>query len=377
MTPADDAVRVAFVLHMMQVAGAEVLVLETIRRLGGRITPTVLCLDAIGELGERARAEGVPVLSFNRRPGRDWRVARLMAGELRRRRVQVIHAHQYTRFFYSALARAFAGGGPPLIFTEHGRHYPDVVGRGRRMTNRWLLSRAANEVNAVCAFSAEALRSVDGFSAVPVGVIENGVDLDKYWSASDAGAARAAVGLDPAKRYILHVARFHPVKDHATLVTAFAALSASRPDVNLALAGDGPLRSSIEAAVRERGLEHRVLFLGVRQDVPALLRAATVFCLNSVSEAASLTLMEAMASGLPIVVTDVGGNPEIVRRGVDGLLVPRGDAAALAQALGDVLDDPALGARLGASAAARARQRYSIVRTVERYDDLYRSLVNS
>ena len=377
MTPADDAVRVAFVLHMMQVAGAEVLVLETIRRLGGRITPIVLCLDAIGELGERARAEGVPVLSFNRRPGRDWRVARLMAGELRRRRVQVIHAHQYTPFFYSALARAFAGGGPPLIFTEHGRHYPDVVGRGRRMTNRWLLSRAANEVNAVCAFSAEALRSVDGFSAVPVGVIENGVDLDKYWSASDAGAARAAVGLDPAKRYILHVARFHPVKDHATLVTAFAALSASRPDVNLALAGDGPLRSSIEAAVRERGLEHRVLFLGVRQDVPALLRAATVFCLNSVSEAASLTLMEAMASGLPIVVTDVGGNPEIVRRGVDGLLVPRGDAAALAQALGDVLDDPALGARLGASAAARARQRYSIVRTVERYYDLYRSLVNS
>src|SRR5262249_9958342 len=98
-------IRVAFVLHVMQVAGAEVLVAETIRRLAGRIEPSVLCLDAVGPLGEELLAEGVPVLALGRRPGRDLGAAWRLARQLRARRVEVMHAHQYTPFFYAALAR--------------------------------------------------------------------------------------------------------------------------------------------------------------------------------------------------------------------------------------------------------------------------------
>jgi glycosyltransferase involved in cell wall biosynthesis len=368
---APGAIRIAFVMHVMHVAGAEVLVAETIRALGNRLDPVIFCLDAIGPLGEALQSQRVPVVTFARRPGHDWRVAWQMARELRRRRIQVIHAHQYTPFFYSALARVLAGGRPRLIFTEHGRHYPDVVRPARRGVNRWLLSRLATEANAVCAFSARALREVDGFSNVRVGVIENGIHVDRYAGHRDSTVAKRHLGVPVDRRYVVNVARQHPVKDQATLIDGFRLVASAHPDVDLLLAGDGPLRADLEQHVRRLQLGDRVRFLGVRDDVPHVLAAAEVFCLTSVSEAASLTLLEAMASGLPVVITDVGGNPEIVRDGVEGLLVPRGDAAAVGRALLQILDDRALAARLGGAGAERVRQLYRLDRTIARYYELY------
>ena len=359
----------------MQVAGAEILVAELIRRLGPRLDPVVFCLDAVGPLGEELRSQGIPVVTFNRRPGRDWRVAWRMGGELRERGVEVIHAHQYTPFFYSAIARVAAGGNPRLIFTEHGRHYPDVVGRGRRWLNRLLLARVATETNAVCGFSARALQAVDGFSAVPVGVLENGIEPGRYGRAVDPVAAKRRLGLSSERRYIATVARFHPVKDHRTLLEAYRSVAEARPDVDLLLVGDGPLRRDLERQAERLGLDRRIHFLGVRSDVPAILSAVDVFALTSVSEAASITLLEAMASGLPVVVTDVGGNPEIVRQGIEGLLVPRGDAVSIAQALLQLLGDAGLARQLGMAGADRVRQTYQLDRTVERHYETYRRMV--
>jgi glycosyltransferase involved in cell wall biosynthesis len=375
MTPPPPAVRVAFVVHVMQVAGAEVLVRETIHRLGRRIVPTVFCLDAVGAIGEELLGEGVPVVCLNRRGrGRDLGVSVRMAREITRRRVEVVHAHQYTPFFYAALAKPLTGFRFRLIQTEHGRHYPDVVKPLRRAANRLVLDPLADAVNACCEFSGRALSRVDGFRGDRIGVIDNGIDLRTYGPAPDRAALRRRLGLDPARRYVACIARFHPVKDHPMLVRGFAAAARSRPDIDLLLAGDGPDRGKLEALAAELGVADRVRFLGVRKDVPDLLRAADVFALTSVSEAASLTLMEAMACGCPVVVTNVGGNPELVRQGVDGVLVPRGDAAACGKALGDILDDPALAARYGAAGRARARERFDLARTIARYEHLYRTL---
>jgi glycosyltransferase involved in cell wall biosynthesis len=372
---ADRRVRVSFVVHVMQVAGAEMLVAETIRRLHGQILPTVFCLDAVGPLGERLRTEGLAdVVCLGRRPGRDWRVAWRMARELRDRGIEVIHAHQYTPFFYAALARVLAGGMPRLILTEHGRHYPDVVSPRRRMLNRLVLDRLAHAVNAVCGFSAASLTRMDGFSAERIEVIENGIDLARYNPAADRPGLRRRLGLDPARRYVANVARCHPVKDQAMLLNAFAQVAGTCPDVDLLIVGDGPLRPDLERLAGRLGLAGRVLFLGVRSDVPDILQAADVFALTSVSEAASLTLLEAMASGLPVVVTAVGGNPEIVREGHEGLLVPRGDAPAAATALLRLLDGPAAAAALGAAGRARVAERYRLDQTIAAYERLYRRL---
>jgi len=364
-------VRVGFVLHVMNVAGAEMLVAETIRRLGPRIDPVVLCLDAVGVLGEQLAAEGVPVVSFGRRAGLDLGVSRRMAKEIRARRLEVVHAHQYTPFFYGAIAAKLSGVKPRVIFTEHGRHYPDVVSSKRRLANRLVFDHLADDVNAVCEFSARSLSEKDGFSAGRIQVIENGVDLPKYAETADIRALRHGLGLDPDRRYVVTVARFHPVKDHRTLVRAFGEVAHARQDVDLLLVGDGALRQDLERQVDELGLTTRVRFLGVRSDVADLLRASDVFALTSVSEAASITLLEAMACGRPVVVTAVGGNPEIVRDGADGVLAPRGDWAAIAAALLRILGDDTLARTMGQSGAERVRQQYQLDRTIERYYELY------
>ena len=364
-------IRVGFVVHVMNVAGAEMLVAETIRRLESRIAPVVFCLDAIGTLGERLQREGVPVIAFSRRTGLHLGLAHRMAKEIRARGLQVIHAHQYTPFFYSAIAARLSGVRPRVIFTEHGRHYPDVVSSKRRLVNRLVLDRLADHVNAVCKFSAQSLSEKDGFSADRIEVIENGVDLPRYAHNSDVRALRSSLGLDPSRRYVTTVARFHPVKDHHTLLNAFAKVACARADADLLLVGDGDLRPNLERQAADLGIAGRVHFLGVRDDVANLLLASDVFALTSLSEAASITLLEAMACALPVVVTAVGGNPEIVREGVDGLLAPRGDAPAIAAALLRLLDDRALARTLGASAAERVRTSFRLDTTIGRYYELY------
>jgi len=372
-----DPIRVAFVLHVMQVAGAEVLVDETIRRLGARISPVVFCTEQVGPLGERLQADGVPVMAYGRKPGLDLSVSRRMAADIRAHRIQVVHAHQYTPFFYSAIAARLSGVRPRVIFTEHGRHYPDVVSARRRWINRAVLDRMADDVNAVCEFSARALAEKDGFRADRIHVIPNGIDAPKYSPVQDRAALKAQLGLDPARRHVICVARFHPVKDHRTLIAAFAQVAGEIDDVDLVLAGDGELRGAIESQIREAGLDARVRLLGVRRDVADVLRACDVFALTSVSEAASITLLEAMGSGLPVVVTAVGGNPELVRHGTDGLLFPRGDAGAGADALRRILGDPAFARVLGASGRARVLDTFNLDRTVDTYHALYRDVIGA
>ena len=367
---APRPLRVGFVVHVMQVAGAEVLTREMVRRLAGRVVPTIFCLDAVGRIGDEMLRGGVDLVCFGRKPGRDWGVARRMAAAVRARRLDVVHAHQYTPFFYAALAKALRPG-PKLILTEHGRHYPDRVSPLRRAVNRLALDRLADAVTACCRFSAEGLSETDGFAGRRIEIVENGIEVDQYGPAADQVGLKARLGLEPTRRYVVHVARHHPVKDQPTLLRGFAAAAADLPGVDLLMVGDGPLRGELESLAVELRVPDRVKFLGIRSDIPDLMRAADVFALTSVSEAASLTLLEAMATGLPAVVTAVGGNPEIVRHEREGLLFPRGDAAGCAAAFRRLFRDTALAARLGAAGRARARERYRLDRTVEEYYRLY------
>lgn len=369
--PNRRPVRVAFVVHLMQVAGAEVLVRETIRRLRGRIAPTVFCLDAVGRIGEELVGEGVDLVCFGRKPGRDWGVGRRMARAIRARDIEVIHAHQYTPFFYSALAKPLCGFRPKLILTEHGRHYPDRVSPLRRAVNRLALDRLADAVTACCRFSAEGLTKTDGFAGARIEIIENGIEVERYGPPADKSLAKEDVGLDPNRRYLIHVARHHPVKDQPTLVRGFAKAVVDLPGVDLLMVGDGSLRGELESLAVGLRVPERIKFLGIRTDIPELMCAADAFALTSLSEAASLTLLEAMASGLPAIVTAVGGNPEIVRHEREGLLFPRGDVDGCAEAIRRVFRDPELMARLGAAGRARAVERYQLGRTVEEYFELY------
>jgi glycosyltransferase involved in cell wall biosynthesis len=367
-------------MHKMQVAGAEVLVRQIIERLEGLIDPVVLCLDDVGEIGYQLRERGVPVIVLGRQPGLDIAVARRLADEVKKHRIEVLHAHQYTPFFYSALARLRYRAKTKILFTEHGRHFPDVISWKRHWMNRLLLNRYADLSTACCDFSTRALREIEGFP--DAFTLHNGVDITELPPRGDEAevhALREKLGLDFDRPYAACVARFHPVKDHATLIRGWARVHEQLPEAQLLLVGDGEERENIEALIEELStrnsqLATRISFLGIRHDVGDILRAVDVFTLTSISEAASLTLLEAMASECPSVVTDVGGNAEHLREGIDGYLVPRADDERLAERLFELLSDPGRAEQFGRNARTRVIENFNLTDAVQQYYEHFKTL---
>jgi glycosyltransferase involved in cell wall biosynthesis len=296
------------------------------------------------------------------------------ARALRALRTDLVHAHQYTPWFYAASGAIRGWSRPRILFTEHGRHYPDHRRPKRTVFNQALLPWTDGIV-AVCGFVRDCLAANEALPRRRIRIIYNGVDAERFDGTCDRSRARAAQGVDPADPLVGIAARFAPVKDHATLLRAFARVLRSVPRAKLVLAGDGPLRESLETQARGLGIDSSCRFLGVRRDIPALLPSWDVFCLSSLSEGTSVTLLEAMACGLPVVATRVGGNPEIVEEGKTGLLAPRGDDAKLAEAIVRVLTDPTRARAMGEAGRARARSAFTLERMAEDYRALYRGLL--
>ena len=381
-TGASDAtaqkIRVGFVMHVMQVAGAEVLVTQIIEQLSDRIEATVFCLDALGELGQKLLDAGTPVVVLNRKPGLDRDVARRLADEVKARNIEVLHAHQYTPFFYSALSRMLHRAKAKILFTEHGRHYPDIVSKKRWLANRLILQRYADVSTACCDFSAKALREIEGFPKAST--LPNGVDLrslPKRGNENETARLRERLGMQSGTPYAACIARFHPVKDHETLIRAWQLVYESLPNAKLLLVGDGECRQKCEALSRDLGLEKSIQFWGIRHDVSDILRAIDAFALTSVSEAASLTLLEAMASGCPAVLTDVGGNSEHVTHGIEGFLAPRSDSQTLGKYLVELLSDRQRCDAMGDAARKRVENDFDLAGVIERYAAHFQTMTST
>lgn len=371
----QDRPTVGHILHRLDRAGAEVLAGDLALKLQDRYRFVFLCLDGVGPLGEHLASRGFDVVELGRRPGLDLGVARRLRSAVRRYGINLLHAHQYTPFFYAALSRRL-GSSPPILFTEHGRHYPDERKPKRVLANRWLL-KPHDRVTAVGRFVKQALTDNEGIAEGRIKVVYNGIDPDAFPPADAVSRSRARrlIGVDDDAPLVLQVARFHPVKDHATAVRAFARVADTLPKARLCLVGDGRVRPEIEALAAERGVHDHVLFLGARGDVDQMLAGADVFMLSSLSEGVSVTLLEAMATGLPIAATGVGGNPEVVEHGTTGLLSPRGDDRALAENLVTLLRDPAQRRAFGRAGRERLLDVFTQERMHREYTEMYGQLL--
>lgn len=346
------------VLHSLHVGGAEVLAAELARGLAGQFQFVFACLDELGPLGESLRREGFVVEVLGRKAGLDVGCVRRLAQFLARQQVALVHAHQYTPFFY-ARAPFWLARRPPVLFTEHGRFHPDLPNRKRMLFNRLFL-RQCDRVVAVGQAVKQALVANEGIPPGRIDVIYNGVRLEAF--APDPSArheVRRELGIGPQAPVAILVARLDPIKDHATALEVAARVQQTHPDFRLLLVGEGPSRPAIEAHIAARGLAGTVHLLGLRSDVPRLLAAADLFLLTSRSEGIPVTLIEAMGAGLPVVATQVGGVPEVVIENETGLLAPAGDAAALAEAVQRLLADPTWRQRLGRAGQARAAALFS------------------
>jgi glycosyltransferase involved in cell wall biosynthesis len=354
----DSMTTICQLLHGLRIGGAEVLAARLARQLRDRFRFVFVCLDELGTLGQQLREEGFVVEVLDRRSGLDWGCSLRLAGFLRRQRVALVHAHQYTPFFYGITARLLCHR-PAVLFTEHGRHQPDYPRRKRIVANRLLLTRR-DRVVGVGEAVRQALIANEGMPPRRVGVVYNGVDTEAFSNhASERAAVRREIGAGPGDWVMVQVARLDYLKDHATAVRTFERVLIGRPDAWLMLVGEGPEEEKIRQQVRDRRLGHRVRFLGLRSDIPRLLAASDVFLLTSVSEGIPVTLIEAMAAGLPVVSTRVGGVAEVVQDGETGLLAPAGDEEALAQKVLHLADRPDLCRQLGQRGRDRANRLFS------------------
>jgi L-malate glycosyltransferase len=364
--------RIGQVLHTLGVGGAEVLAARLARRLGRDFQFHFICLDELGSLGRELQAEGFAVHILGRRPGLDWSCVRRLADVVRRERIDLLQAHQYTPFFYSAAGR-LPGRRPPILFTEHGRHHPDYPRLRRMLANRVLLGQR-DRVVAVGEAVRRALIDNEGLPPRRVDVIFNGIPMEHFGARPDEAersATRAELGVGPDDLAVIQVARLDYLKDHATAVRAIERAARSCPGIRLILAGDGPERGAIEGLVRQRALGEHVRLIGQRDDVPRLLAASDIVLLTSISEGIPLTLIEAMAAGLPVISTRVGGVAEIVVDGQTGLLTPPGDDGSLAERIVRLAVDPGRRDEMGRAGRRRAESLFSEPRMHDRYREYY------
>jgi glycosyltransferase involved in cell wall biosynthesis len=361
------------VLHGLRIGGAEVLAARLARGLCGSYRFLFACLDELGTLGEALKDEGFPVHVIGRRPGADWSCALRLASLMRRERVDLLHAHQYTPFFYGTAARLIYRR-PPVLFTEHGRTFPDYPRPKRIIANRILLRRC-DRVIGVGETVRRALVDNEGFPPTRVGVIYNGIDLAPFRDPGrDRNSVRRELDLDDGDFVIAQVARLDSLKDHATAIRMLERVATACTGARLVIVGEGPELSTVQGLIEGRGLESNVRILGLRGDVARLLAAADIGLLTSVSEGIPLALIEAMAAGLAVVSTYVGGVREVVEAGVTGLLVPAGDDAALAEAVLRLAGDASLRVRMGRLGRERAGRNFSELQMHNMYCNVYKEM---
>ena len=375
--PIDDRPTICHVIHALGVGGAEVLVDQMIRRMQKDFRCIVAVLDEIGEIGTRLQEDGFIVEHLHRQPGIDRGCATRLRQFADREGAEILHAHQCTPFFQAMLSRGLTGRRP-VVFTEHGRHFPDTPSRKRAIVNRMLLKRCDRLFGCGAAVR-QALIDNEGLPESRVEVIYNGVDL-KALGKPTPGARdriRAEFGYSANDFVAVQVARLHELKDHQTALKAVDEARHSIPGLRLLLAGDGDQRSAIEQTIRERGLERTVTLAGTRKDIADLLSASDVFLMSSISEGIPLTVIEAMAARRPVVSTAVGGLPELVEHGVSGMLASSGDASSLAASLVQLYQNADLRNQMAEVAASRAQEKFSLQGMLNSYRDVYHDVLGT
>lgn len=369
-----SASRVLQVVLSLQPGGTEHLVIEICRRLRRDYDVAVCCLDDEGAWAPDLRSLGIDVIAFGRRPGFQPRIGLQIAALAKQRGANLLHCHQYSPFVYSRIA-AWWRRGLKLVYTEHGRLSDAPPSWKRRIVNP-LLSRPDGAIVAV----SHELRSYMCDARFPghrVSVIHNGIEPGPAPSRGARRSARFELGIDDDTFVAASVARLDAVKDLQTLLEAFAHARRAVPQSRLLIVGDGPERPALVERAARADLAGAVDFLGLRPDVRKILPAADLYVNSSISEGVSITILEAMAAGLPVVATAAGGNPEILAEGRAGVLVPVRDPVRLGQAIAALATEPGRRATLATAGRRRLESSFTIERMVNQYAELYDHLLGS
>jgi glycosyltransferase involved in cell wall biosynthesis len=368
-------IRVVFIVSRLGVGGAEAQVLHLANGLDPeRFEVFVICQKDAGESAWRLNDSETRLRTVGMHNGSDPRVAGRLARLFRDMRPDIVHCTNFNSTAWGRLAAALAGV-PVIVTAEHAT--------SRFSTREALLSRLFNRVldwktDAVvaCAQAQVPLLEAESNGRSHIRVIHNGVTSAEGTPDRPASASLRIAGLTDDHEVVSIVGALRPVKNHRRFLRMAEEVSGVRPLARFLVVGDGPLRADLETWSRSRGLQERVFFLGVRDDVQRILLRSDVVCLTSDAEALPMSLLEAMALGRPVVSTLVGGVGELVCDGVEGRTVPCRDEQALAAAVISMLEDEAARRRFGEFGRRRVAENFTLERMVEAYEALFEDLID-
>jgi glycosyltransferase involved in cell wall biosynthesis len=384
MKQQDEPRRILRVGHVVDCFGAGGIatgVLNLIRATAGEVDHTVISLsDDMRLLPQLDSEPGVCIIQ----PGltRLFGFCSRLTWAVRRRRLDIIHCNNHFAWLDASLAARLAGC--VCLQTFHGVERPLAeMPRDVRLKCR-LAAAFGTAASAVGKASRAMICTLSGLPAETIEVIPNGIDLGRFRPSSPTSPERLLfrreLGIADETAVAIHAAGLRPIKDQATLLHAWGLVAAQARGSQqcpplLLIAGEGECRRNLEELAQKLRIDQTVRFLGQRKDLPTLLPSCDLFVLSSLSEGLSFSLLEAMACGLPIVATDVGGNRELLIDGLTGFLVPPSDPQTLAGAMGRLLNDPHARAAFGRHGRCFVEEHHDLGKMAARYLSLYSRLM--
>lgn len=368
----DRKVRLLHITLNMEIGGTEQVIKQLVANTDSKkFDVGVLCIDGIvGKMGKELQESGVDVESLKRRPGFDLRLIRDLRTLVRDRKVDVLHCHQYTPYIYGLLASI--GLGVPVLYTEHGRLYPETY-KWKRMLANPILSLFTKSIVSISKATADALVRYENFPRSKIDVVYNGLRNQEI--SIDREEMCESLGIPLDHKVLGTISRLDPIKNQPMMIEAFAKTIEAFPNATLLIVGDGSERESLERLVDSLGIRSNVIFTGFMVKPQPFFQLLDIFLLSSLSEGTSMTLLQAMACEKPSVVTDVGGNPEIVIDGETGCLTPDQDSQSFSKAMLELLECPARCHSMGQAAKSRYLALFSETRMLQEYESRYLRLL--
>ncbi len=364
---------ILYVVTTLPVGGAEEHLRTVVKNLDrGAFRPTVCCIGKKGAIGEEIESLGVEVIVLDKMRHKRWdsSITKEIVGIIRERDIDIVHTHLYHANMYGRAAASKAG--VPVVVTEHNVYLKYKL--KRKLINRFLARNTARII-AVSGAVREYVIGRDSLDPDKVEVVYNGIELDRFDSSLTKNEARSETGLPENIPIIGSVARLTEQKGHIYLIRAMKGILQKIPEAKLVLAGDGPLAKELKDEADSLGITQSILFLGARRDVPMLLQAFDLYVLPSVWEGLGIAVIEAMASALPVVVSNTGGLTELVSDGDNGRLVEPKDVEGLSSAIVEILGDAEMKRLYGSRSHALANEKFSVEAMVSTLTKIYTDVV--
>jgi glycosyltransferase involved in cell wall biosynthesis len=361
-------------IYSLYRGGAERLIESIVSGGSGDFSHTVCSITGGGDLIESLRSSGAAVIALGRSGRADIGRLSSIAGAVRAVAPAVVHMHNPPAAVWGTLSSIAGGWDIPVVRTEHRPYVP----RGLPYPYRLLYGAVNRRTTAIVCVSDTVRRSLESAfpRAAPImRTIHNGVDTSAFAASRSRERCREIFGLPPRATVVGTVGRLVPVKNQSLLMKAFGRISGRFPGARLAILGEGALRKDLASLAARERLGDLVSFHDPVREVSDFYGALDVFALSSDSEGLPLSVLEAMASGLPVAATSVGGIPEAVADGESGLLVPPGDPVPLAAALESLLENPELSGSMGERGRIVAMERFDAGDCVSAYEECYSAAI--